>query len=127
VPETSDLTPKQKPVGIRRIWLAFFYSVDGLKSAWRGEVAFRQEVVMALILVPLSFLVGQSAIEYVLLFGSVTLVLVVELINSAIEATVDRVGLEKHSLSEAAKDMGSAAVLVSLVLAFFVWMAIFLS
>ena len=115
---------KPKPTGIKRIWLAFFYSMDGFRAAWKGEAAFRQELVLALILLSATGFVGQNAVEYSLLVGSVLLVLIVELLNSAIEATVDRIGPEKHPLSKNAKDMGSAAVLVSLMLVLSVWGAI---
>jgi len=121
--ETSEA---EKPTGIRRIWLALFYSIDGFRAAWKGEAAFRQEVVLAAVLLSLVFFVGQNAIEYCLLAGSVLLVLVVELLNSAVEATVDRIGAEKHHLSKNAKDMGSAAVLVSLMIVLFVWAVIIL-
>ena len=108
-----------KPTGLRRIWLAFFYSIAGFQAAWKGEAAFRQEFVLALILLPLSALLGRSALEYIALVGSVLLVLIVELLNSAIEATVDRIGLERHPMAKNAKDMGSAAVLVSLLFVLF--------
>lgn len=98
--------------------------MDGFKAAWKGEAAFRQEVVLAAVLLSLVFFVGQNAIEYSLLAGSVLMVLVVELLNSAIEATVDRIGPEKHHLSKNAKDMGSAAVLVSLMIVLFIWAVI---
>ena len=126
-PEFWDNSLKQKPVGLRRIWLAFFYSMSGLKSTWRGEAAFRQEVLLAVVLIPLAFFVGQNTIEYILLVACVVFVLIVELLNSAIEATVDRIGLEEHPLSKNAKDMGSAAVLASLILTLFVWSMILLS
>ena len=120
-PQTSA---PPKPIGIKRIGLAFIYSIDGFRAAWRGEAAFRQEVALAVVLLPCSILVGQSAIEYSLLMGSVLLVLIVELLNSAIEATVDRISLEKHQLAKKAKDMGSAAVFVSLTIVVLVWGAI---
>lgn len=116
-----------KPTGFRRIWLAFFYSMAGFRAAWKGEAAFRQEVVLGLALLTAVVFVGDNAVEYCLLVGSVLLVLVAELLNSAIEATVDRIGTEKHHLSRNAKDMGSAAVFVSLMLVVFVWSAILLS
>ena len=104
-----------KPTGFRRIWLAFFYSMAGFR------------VVLGLALLTAVVFVGDNAVEYCLLVGSVLLVLVAELLNSAIEATVDRIGTEKHHLSRNAKDMGSAAVFVSLMLVVFVWSAILLS
>lgn len=122
--QTTETGPK--PTGVRRIWLAFFYSMDGFQAAWKGEAAFRQEFVLALMLLPLSALLGRSALEHVALVGSVLLVLIVELLNSAIEATVDRIGLERNPLSKNAKDMGSAAVLVSLLFVLFTWGLIFI-
>lgn len=113
-----------KPTGIKRIGLAFIYSFDGFRAAWRGEAAFRQEVALAAVLLPCSIFLGQNAIEYSVLVGSVLLVLIVELLNSAIEATVDRIGMDRHPLAKNAKDMGSAAVLVSLTIVVLVWGAI---
>ena len=123
--ESPTTETDSKPTGLRRIWLAFFYSMAGFQSAWKGEAAFRQEFVLALILLPLSVVLGRSALEYIALVGSVLLVLIVELLNSAIEATVDRIGLERHPLAKNAKDMGSAAVLVSLMFVLFTWGLIF--
>lgn len=110
--------------GIRRIINATFYSLAGLGAAWRNEAAFRQECLLALVLTPAAFWVGQTAVERVLLIGSSWLVLIVELLNSAIEATVDRVGTDHHSLSGRAKDLGSAGVFVSLALTAMVWILI---
>ena len=107
--------------GLRRIIRATLNSVAGLRAAWRNEAAFRQECVLAVILTPAAFWVGDSAVELVLLIGSVMFVLIVELLNSAIEATVDRVGTERHELSGRAKDLASAAVLLSLLLAAVTW------
>ncbi len=124
--ESQTVESGSKPTGLKRIWLAFFYSMAGFQSAWKGEAAFRQELVLALIMLPLSVLLGRNSLEYVALVGSVLLVLIVELLNSAIEAVVDRIGLERHPLSKNAKDMGSAAVLVSLLFVLFTWGLIFI-
>ena len=107
--------------GVRRLVNAFFYSLSGLRAAYRHESAFRQEILLAAILVPIAFVVPVAAAEPVLLIATVVLVLIVELLNSGLEATVDRVGLEPHRLSGQAKDLGSAAVLLSLVLTVVVW------
>ena len=107
--------------GIRRIVNATRYSANGLRAAWQNEAAFRQELVLALLLVPIAIWLGQTAFERLLLICSCLLVLLVELINSAIEATVDRIGSEQHELSGRAKDLGSAAVLVSLVIVVLTW------
>lgn len=110
-----------KPSGIRRLMLASIHSLKGLRSAFVSEAAFRQELALAVVLVPLGLWLGESPVEKVLLVGSVLFVLVVELLNTAIESVVDRVGLEYHALSGRAKDVGSAAVLVALVLLVAVW------
>lgn len=107
--------------GLRRVWNAFFYSLAGISAAWRYESAFRQECVLALILLPAAFWLGDNAAEYSLLVGSLILVIIVELLNSAVEAVVDRIGDDPHTLSGQAKDMGSAAVLFSLLLVIFIW------
>nr|WP_226494745.1 diacylglycerol kinase [Hydrogenophaga taeniospiralis] len=101
---------------------AFGYSMAGLRAGW-GETAFRQEALAALVLVPLSFWLGRSWVEVALLAGTVLAVMVVELLNTGIEAAIDRIGPEWHDLSKRAKDMGSAAVLLSLLLCFGVWTA----
>jgi diacylglycerol kinase (ATP) len=108
-----------------RIIYAGLYSLRGFRSAWINESAFRQEAVLAVILIPAAFWLGQTPIEHILLIACVALVLIVELLNSAVETTVNRIGLELHPLSGQAKDMGSAAVLVSLLLTLFVWGTIF--
>lgn len=107
--------------GIKRIVNATFFSLAGLRAAWRNEAAFRQECVLAAVLTPLGLWVGGNAVERALLIGSCWLVLVVELLNSAIEAVVDRVGTDHHELSGRAKDLGSAGVFVSLALTALVW------
>jgi diacylglycerol kinase (ATP) len=103
-----------------RIVNAFINSVDGLKAGWQ-EAAFRQEVVLAVILVPVAFWVPVTPVERAALIASVLLVLVVELLNSSVEAAIDRISFDRHSLSKRAKDLGSAAVLVSLILCALVW------
>ena len=107
--------------GLRRIVNAAFFSIAGLRAAWRDEAAFRQEVLLCVILVPAGVWLGQTAVERALLIGSCLLVLIVELLNSGIEAVVDRVGAEHHRLSGQAKDLGSAAVFLSLVLVVVIW------
>jgi len=107
--------------GFRRIVNATFFSLAGLRAAWQHEAAFRQEVMLAVVLIPAGAWLGRTAVERALLIGSCLLVLVVELLNSGIEAIVDRVGLEPHRLSGQAKDLGSAAVFVSLLLVLVVW------
>ena len=114
-------SPYKGKTGLRRIWNAFNYSRDGLAAAYRHEVAFRQEIWLAVVAIPLAVWLGESGLERALMIGSVLLVLVVELLNSAIEATVDRVSLERHLLAKRAKDVGSAAVLIALLNAAVVW------
>ncbi|MGR8941673.1 MAG: diacylglycerol kinase [Gammaproteobacteria bacterium] len=111
----------QNEKGIKRILNACFFSAAGFKAVWIHEEAFRQEVLLFAVTTPLAIWLGQTPIERLLLIGSVLLVLLVELINSAIEAIVDRVGLERHELSGRAKDIGSAAVMLSLVWAAVTW------
>jgi len=109
-----------------RIWRACGASYRGYRGAFKGEAAFRQELVVALVVAPLGLYLGKNGMERALLVAPVVLVLVVELINSAIEATVDRVGLELHELSGLAKDLGSAAVLTSFVLLGLTWLLVLL-
>src|SRR5690554_5658760 len=110
--------------GIARVIDAFGYSMKGLAVAWRHEAAFRQEVVLAVILIPLAFWLAGNHIELILLIASVFWVLTAELINSSIEAVVDRTGHEHHELAGGAKDIGSALVFISLVLLGIVWSVI---
>jgi len=110
--------------GLRRIVNASTFSITGLRAAWRHEASFRQEVLLCLVLLPAGLWLGQTAVERSLLIGSCLLVLIVELLNSAIEAVVDRIGLEPHPLAGQAKDLGSAAVLLSLVLVLVIWASI---
>lgn len=107
--------------GLRRIVNATFFSLAGLRAAWRDESAFRQELLLCVVLLPTGVWLGQTAVERALLIGSCMIVLIVELLNSGIEAVVDRVGAEHHRLSGQAKDLGSAAVFLSLLLVLVVW------
>ena len=107
--------------GIARIVHAFFNSIAGLKDAWRNESAFRQEILLAVVLVPIACVVPATPVERALLIGSVLLVTIVELLNTSVEAAIDRISLDHHSLSKRAKDLGSAAVFVALVLWGVVW------
>lgn len=113
-----------KNKGWRRIILAAGYSARGLCAAWKHEAAFRQECMACIVLFPAALYLDISIIEKLLLLGSCLLVLVVELLNSALEAVVDRVGREHHELSGRAKDMGSAAVFVAMILVIMVWGAV---
>ncbi len=115
--------PHKGRTGLDRIVRATGYSLEGLVSAYRGESAFRQEFWLAVILLPAAFWLGRSWVEVALLAGSVMLVLIVELLNSGIEAAIDRVSFEMHDLSKRAKDLASAAVLLSLLLCGGVWAA----
>jgi len=110
--------------GLRRLRDATGYSAAGLLTAWRSEEAFRQEVLIGIFLVPLALWLGQTPVERLLLISSWLVVMIVEILNTAIEATVDRIGDEQHTLSGRAKDLGSAAVFLSLVLALLTWATI---
>jgi diacylglycerol kinase (ATP) len=107
--------------GLRRIINAFGYSMAGFRSCYKHEEAFRQELILSLVMIPLAIWLGNDGMERALLVGSVLFVPIVELLNSAIEANVDRVGMEKHKLSKRAKDIASAAVFLSIVLTISVW------
>ena len=123
--DSSQLeSPHKGKTGLRRIWNAMFYSIEGLKAAYRHEDAFRQEVLLAVLLIPLVFFLPVSGLGKALMIGSVLLVLIVELLNSAVEATVDRVSLEHHRLAKRAKDIGSAAVMMSLANVVIVWLLV---
>lgn len=113
--------PHKGRSGLNRILHATRYSLDGLRSAYRGESAFRQEFWLAAVLLPAAFWLGRSWVEVALLAGSVMLVLIVELLNSGIEAAIDRVSFELHDLSKRAKDFASAAVFLSLLLCGSIW------
>lgn len=117
----NEVNPQKSRTGLNRILHAGGYSVQGLRAGW-GETAFRQEAIMAIVLVPLAFWLGQNWVETALLAGSVMLVMIVELLNTCIESAIDRIGPEWHDLSKRAKDMGSAAVLLSLVFCSAVWL-----
>lgn len=107
--------------GLRRIWNAFHYSLDGLRAAYACENAFRQETGLAVVLIAAALFLPVTGVGRALMIGSVLLVLIVELVNSAIEAAIDRIGLERHPLSKRAKDAGSAAVLVAIVNVLAIW------
>jgi diacylglycerol kinase (ATP) len=107
--------------GLKRLLAATGFSLRGIRTAWQSEQAFRQEVVLAVLLLPASWWLGTTAIERVLLAATVILVLIVELLNTAVEYTVDRIGTDHHELSGRAKDIGSAAVLLSLLLWALTW------
>ena len=111
----------QQTKGIKRIINACFTSVEGFKAVWKHEEAFRQEVLLLLVTTPIAFWITNNNIERVLLVGSIVGVLLVELLNSAVETAIDRIGFEHHELSGRAKDIGSAAVMLSLALAALVW------
>ncbi len=121
VPFSAAVNPQKNRRGLNRVWHAAGYSLAGLRAGW-NETAFRQETLVSLLLVPAAFWLGRSWIETVLLAATVILVLIVELLNTGIEAAIDRIGPEWHDLSRRAKDMGSAAVLLSLLLCAGTWM-----
>jgi len=112
--------------GVKRFINAIFFSIAGFKAAWKHEEAFRQEVVVFIISVPLAIGLGNSNVEKVLLIASVVLVMVIELLNSAIETVVDRVGVEYHELAGRAKDIGAAAVMLTILLSVAIWLSILL-
>ncbi len=115
--------PHKGRTGLDRVIRATGYSIEGLTAAYRGESAFRQEFWLAVVMLPLALWIGRGWVETALLMASVLLVLIVELLNSGIEAAIDRVSFEMHDLSKRAKDLASAAVLLSLVLCGGVWVA----
>jgi diacylglycerol kinase (ATP) len=117
-----DVNEQKQRTGLNRVWHALGYSIQGLKAAW-FEKAFRQEAVAAFFLIPAAFWLGRNWIEIALLIGTVLLVMVVELLNTGIESAIDRIGPEWHELAKRAKDMGSAAVLLTLLLCIGVWSA----
>jgi len=112
--------------GLKRLWNAFFYTKAGLQAAYKHEDAFRTEVVLATILIPAAFFMPTTGIGKALLITSVLLVLIVELLNSALEAAVDHTSLAEHALAKRAKDIGSAAVFISLVMVVAVWALVIL-
>ncbi|EJG0972928.1 diacylglycerol kinase [Vibrio parahaemolyticus] len=126
-PDQSQESGKPGNTGVKRIIKATGYSIQGLKAAFKHEAAVRQELALLSIAVILACLVDVGMVERILLIGVVVLVLIVELLNSAIEAVVDRIGVERHELSGRAKDIGSAAVMVALTFAGFTWLFILAS
>ncbi|MEK6664004.1 MAG: diacylglycerol kinase [Pseudomonadota bacterium] len=123
---TPDASSHKGKTGLKRVWNAFFYSMAGFSAAFKNEDAFRQEVLLALILIPLALFLPVTGVGKALMIGAVLLVLMVELLNSAIEATVDRVSIELHPLAKRAKDIGSAAVFVALANVAIVWTLVLL-
>jgi diacylglycerol kinase (ATP) len=121
-----DQNPHKGNKGITRAFRAAVNSWNGLVFAVREESAFRQELTLASVLIPVSFVLPVTPAEHIILFGSVTLVLIVELLNSSVEAAIDRISFEKHDLSQRAKDFGSAAVMLALILCLFSWVSILL-
>lgn len=112
--------------GFRRLWNAFHYSMAGFKVAYQNEDAFRQEILLAAVLIPLALFLPSGAVGKALMIASVLLVLVVELLNSAVEAAIDRISLDRHRLSKRAKDIGSAAVLIALINVLATWALVLL-
>lgn len=119
-------SPHKGKTGLQRLLNAFGYSCAGIREAYRNEDAFRQEVLLAAVLLPLAFVLEHGAIGRALMVGSVLLVIVVELLNSAVEATVDRISFDDHHLAKRAKDIGSAAVLLSLINLAAIWLLVLL-
>jgi diacylglycerol kinase (ATP) len=117
---------RPKPQGLTRVVRAFGSSAKGLAGAWSDEAAFRQELLFAVVAIPLAAWLGRNGIERALLIAPVLVILIVELLNSAIEAAIDRIGLERHALSGLAKDLGSAAVMLSFLLLGVVWALVLL-
>jgi len=115
---------RDKPIGFERVVRAFGYSFQGFRHAWREEAAFRQEVGLGVVVIPLGVLLGRNGLERALLVAPMLLILIVECLNSALEAVVDRSGTERHPLAGMAKDMGSAAVLLTFVLLGTVWLLV---
>jgi diacylglycerol kinase (ATP) len=122
----SAAVGRYKPRGVVRVMRALGASLNGLVGAFREEAAFRQELGLALVVVPLGLWLGHGGVERALLIAPMLLILIVELVNSAIEATVDRIGFERHQLAGLAKDIGSAAVFMSFVLLTAVWLLVLL-
>ncbi len=121
-PAPNEVNPQKARTGLSRVWHATGYSMEGLRAGW-GETAFRQEAIAALVLLPASLWLGRNWVEIALLAGSVLILMIVELLNTGIETAIDRIGPEWHDLSKRAKDMGSAAVLLSLLLCLGIWAA----
>jgi len=117
-------SPYKGKTGVKRLLNAFKYSVAGTLAAFKHEDAFRQEVILSIILIPLAIYLGQTPIEQALMITSILLIIIVELLNSSVEATVDRISIKRHKLAKRAKDIGSAAVFFSLVNASVIWFLI---
>jgi diacylglycerol kinase (ATP) len=109
---------------MQRIWRAFLYSLAGIAAAWRDEPAFREEVILSVLLIPLAFMFAPDKISLILMIGSILLVLALELLNTAVEATVNHISMERHPLAKKAKDTASAAVLIALLNVLFVWLVV---
>ena len=120
----APANPQKARTGLNRLWHAVGYSLEGLRAGW-NEKAFRQEAIAAVVMLPASLWLGKNWVETALLAGSVVLVMIVELLNTGIETAIDRIGPEWHDLSKRAKDMGSAAVLLALLLCMGIWGAAF--
>lgn len=120
----NEESPFKGKTGLRRVWNAFRYSLSGLRAAYTCEDAFRQEAMLAALLIPLALYLPVGGVGRALMIFSVLLVLIVELLNSAVEATVDRISLDNHHLAKRAKDIGSAAVLFSLINVAAVWICV---
>jgi diacylglycerol kinase (ATP) len=120
--ETTPANLQKTRTGLSRVWHATGYSLAGLRAGW-GETAFRQEALLAMVMLPAAFWLGKTWLEVAVLCASVVLVMIVELLNTAVETAIDRIGPEWHDLSKRSKDMGSAAVLLSLLLCAGIWVA----
>ena len=120
-PDTSPVNPQKQRKGLQRLWHAALYSIAGLKAAWAGTPAFRLEVFLFALMLPAAFYLGKNWVEFALLLSTGVLLMVVELLNTAIETAIDRIGLEHHPLSGMAKDLGSAAVFVASLYTALVW------
>lgn len=118
--EATPSVPRKKK-GLARIWAAAIYSAEGLRACFLSEEAFRIELILSLILAPLAFILGESDLEKAMLLLAIAIVLLVELLNSAVEAVVDRIGMEYHELSKKAKDIASGAVFISLMTFLLIW------
>lgn len=117
---------KEKEKGIKRLVNAFYYSMSGFKAIWKNEEAFRQEIIAGIFIIPAGLIIGETFTQKAILIGAYFIIPLVEIINTAIEATVDRVGTERHELSGRAKDLGSASVLLSICIASVTWLLVIL-
>ena len=120
----TDATEFKGKKGLVRLWNALGYSRDGIAAAWKNEAAFREEILLAAVSIPLAIFLGKNGVDRALLIGSILLILIVEILNSALEAVVDKASPEKHELAKRAKDIGSAAVLIGLVNVVIVWVLV---